>query len=82
MILNLVKITFFLKEKREKKIQATENGSKKNRCENNSSATTTLPPEITSWRELKELSTDLNKKLASLLRYSLNLSSYLFCSIA
>lgn len=36
---------------------------------NKSLAVTTLFPQITSWRELKELSTDLNKKFANLFSY-------------
>lgn len=36
---------------------------------NKSLAVITLFPQITSWRELKELSTDLNKKFANLFRY-------------
>lgn len=45
----------------EEGIWATKNRSKKSRCENKSSAIVTSCPEITSWKELKELSTDLNK---------------------
>lgn len=43
---------FLLQEKEGKKIGATENGSRKSRCESKSSAVTTLFSGITSQREL------------------------------
>lgn len=55
--------------RREKKVWATENRSRKSRCENKSSNITALFSEITSRRELKELPTDLNLKSANLFRY-------------
>lgn len=68
MILDLGKIGTFFEEGGGKKGWTKKKG-RESQCGNKSLAITTLFSEITSQGELKDLSTDLNRKFANLFRY-------------